>query len=206
MENKKQKICCRLLAMSIGLVYLWFGILKFFPHLSPAEDLRITSYNVCYTKLLRNETCAVIVETIQGIGGLDESTTAFYKGIDALCKKHETMFIADEIQCGYGRTGDFFAFQKHGVTPDIISMAKGMGNGFPVGGILIHPDIKASFGLLGTTFGGNHLACAAALAVLEVLEEESLLQNVKEVSTYFIGKAKTFSKIRKVKGRGLMFV
>jgi len=154
--------------------------------------------------LKQNETCAVIVETIQGIGGLDESTTAFYQGIDALCKKHQTMFIADEIQCGYGRTGDFFAFQKHGVTPDIISMAKGMGNGFPVGGILIHPDIKASFGLLGTTFGGNHLACAAALAVLEVLEEESLLQNVKEVSTYFIGKAKTFSKIRKVKGRGLM--
>lgn len=154
--------------------------------------------------LKRNETCAVIVETIQGIGGLDESTTAFYKGIDDLCKKHETMFIADEIQCGYGRTGDFFAFQIHGVTPDIISLAKGMGNGFPVGGILIHPDIKASFGLLGTTFGGNHLACAASLAVLEVLEDENLMQNAKEVSAYFIEKAKTISKIKKVKGRGLM--
>ncbi len=154
--------------------------------------------------LKKNETCAVIVETIQGIGGLEESTTAFYQGLDALCKKHETMFIADEIQCGYGRTGDFFAFQKHGVTPDIISMAKGMGNGFPVGGILIHPDIKASFGLLGTTFGGNHLACAASLAVLEVLQEEHLMQNAKEVSVYFIEKAKAVSKIKKVKGRGLM--
>lgn len=154
--------------------------------------------------LKRNETCAVIVETIQGIGGLDESTTAFYQGIDELCKKYETLFIADEIQCGYGRTGDFFAFQKHGVTPDIISMAKGMGNGFPVGGILIHPDIKASFGLLGTTFGGNHLACVASLAVLEVLEDENLMPNAKEVSTYFIEKTKAISKIKKVKGRGLM--
>lgn len=154
--------------------------------------------------LKRNETCAVIVETIQGIGGLDESTTAFYQGIDALCKKYETLFIADEIQCGYGRTGDFFAYQKHGVTPDIISLAKGMGNGFPVGGILIHPEIKASFGLLGTTFGGNHLACAASLAVLEVLEDENLMQNAKEVSMYFIEKAKAISKIKKVKGRGLM--
>jgi len=156
------------------------------------------------TILKKNETCAVIVETIQGVGGLDESTTAFYKGLDELCKKYETVFIADEIQCGYGRTGDFFAFQKHGVTPDIISMAKGMGNGFPVGGILIHPDIKASFGLLGTTFGGNHLACAASLAVLEVLQEENLMQNAKEVSAYFIEKAKKVSKIKKVKGRGLM--
>ncbi|MGM5468737.1 aspartate aminotransferase family protein [Flavobacteriaceae bacterium LMO-SS05] len=154
--------------------------------------------------LKQNKTCAVIVETIQGIGGLDESTTAFYQGLDTLCKTYETLFIADEIQCGYGRTGDFFAFQKHGVTPDIISMAKGMGNGFPVGGILIHPDIKASFGLLGTTFGGNHLACAASLAVLEVLEADHLMQNVQEVSVYFMEKAKGLSKIKKVKGRGLM--
>lgn len=156
------------------------------------------------TILKKSKTCAVIVETIQGIGGLDESTTKFYQGIDELCKKHKTMFIADEIQCGYGRAGDFFAFQKHKVTPDIISMAKGMGNGFPVGGILIHPDIKASFGLLGTTFGGNHLACAASLSVLEVLEEENLMQHAQEVSAYFLEKAKKISKIKKVKGRGLM--
>ena len=121
--------------------------------------------------LSKNETCAVIVEMIQGIGGLDESTSAFYQGLSKLCKHYNALLIADEIQCGYGRTGDFFAFQKHGIAPDIISMAKGMGNGFPVGGILIHPKIKASFGLLGTTFGGNHLACAAGIAVLETIEQ-----------------------------------
>ena len=154
--------------------------------------------------LKKNETCAIIVETIQGIGGLDESTTEFYQGLEKLCKTYNTIFIADEIQCGYGRTGDFFAFQKHGVTPDIISLAKGMGNGFPVGGILIHPDIKASFGLLGTTFGGNHLACAASLAVLDVLKDENLMQNAKEVSNYFIEKAKGLPKLKSVKGRGLM--
>lgn len=154
--------------------------------------------------LKQNETCAVIVETIQGIGGLDESTTVFYQGLDSLCKKFNTVFIADEIQCGYGRTGDFFAFQKHGVTPDIISLAKGMGNGFPVGGILIHPNIKASFGLLGTTFGGNHLACAASLAVLDVLKDENLMQNAKEISNYFVEKAKGLPKLKSVKGRGLM--
>lgn len=154
--------------------------------------------------LKKNETCAVIVETIQGIGGLDESTTEFYQGLEKLCKTYNTIFIADEIQCGYGRTGDFFAFQKHGVTPDIISLAKGMGNGFPVGGILIHPDIKASFGLLGTTFGGNHLACAASLAVLDVLKAEKLMQNAKEISSYFVENAKELPKLKMVKGRGLM--
>ena len=154
--------------------------------------------------LKKNETCAVIVETIQGIGGLDESTTEFYQGIEKLCKTYNTVFVADEIQCGYGRTGDFFAFQKHGVTPDIISLAKGMGNGFPVGGILIHPNIKASFGLLGTTFGGNHLACAASLSVLEVLKEEKLMQNAKDISNYFIEKAKELPNLKSVKGRGLM--
>lgn len=154
--------------------------------------------------LKKNETCAVIVETIQGIGGLDESSTEFYQGLEKLCKKYETIFIADEIQCGYGRTGDFFAFQKHGVTPDIISLAKGMGNGFPVGGILIHPNIKASFGLLGTTFGGNHLACAASLSVLDVLKEENLMQNAREISNYFVENAKGLPDLKSVKGRGLM--
>lgn len=114
------------------------------------------------------------------------------------------MLIADEIQCGFGRTGDFFAFQKHGITPDIISMAKGMGNGFPIGGILIHPSIKASYGLLGTTFGGNHLACAASLAVLKVLRCENLMENAKTVSNYFAEKAKAIPQIKAVKGRGLM--
>ncbi|WP_418637943.1 aspartate aminotransferase family protein [Winogradskyella sp.] len=154
--------------------------------------------------LKQNETCAVIVEFIQGVGGLDQSTTEFYQGLEQLCKLYNTALIADEVQSGFGRTGDFFAFQKHNITPDIISIAKGMGNGFPVGGILIHPSIKASFGLLGTTFGGNHLACAATLSVLEVLEEEQLMENAKNISEYFQDKAKSLPHLKSIKGRGLM--
>jgi acetylornithine aminotransferase len=154
--------------------------------------------------LKANETCAVIVECIQGVGGLDQSTTEFYQGLETLCKRYNTALIADEVQSGFGRTGDFFAFQKHKITPDIISIAKGMGNGFPVGGILIHPSIEASFGLLGTTFGGNHLACAATLSVLEVLETEHLMQNALEMETYFMEKAQALPKLKALKGRGLM--
>lgn len=154
--------------------------------------------------LKKDDVCAVIVEIIQGIGGLAESTTKFYQGLETLCKQYNTLFIADEIQSGFGRTGDFFAFQKHNITPDIISMAKGMGNGFPIGGILIHPDIKPSFGLLGTTFGGNHLACASSLAVLKVLEEYKLLENAKKMWAYFVLKAQSISKLKSIKGRGLM--
>ena len=154
--------------------------------------------------LKQNETCAVIVEFIQGVGGLDQSTTEFYQGLEQLCKLYNTAFIADEVQSGFGRTSDFFAFQKHNITPDIISIAKGMGNGFPIGGILIHPSIKASFGLLGTTFGGNHLACAATLSVLEVLEEEQLMENAKNISKYFQEKAKSLPHLKSIKGRGLM--
>lgn len=154
--------------------------------------------------LKKGETCAVIIECIQGVGGLDENSTAFYQGLETLCKTYKTMLIADEVQSGFGRTGDFFAFQKYGWTPDIISMAKGMGNGFPIGGILIHPDIKASFGLLGTTFGGNHLACAASLAVLKVLESEKLMENAEEMSGYFIQKTENLPHIKSIKGRGLM--
>jgi len=152
----------------------------------------------------KGDVCAVIIECIQGVGGLEEANTAFYQKLEGLCKKHQAVFIADEVQSGFGRTGNFFAFQKHHVTPDIISMAKGMGNGFPIGGILIHPNIKASYGLLGTTFGGNHLACVASLSVLKVLENEKLMQHVQEISTYFIEKAKGISAIKKIKGRGLM--
>ena len=148
--------------------------------------------------------CAIIIECIQGVGGLDESTTDFYKGLETLCNKYSTVLIADEVQSGFGRTGDFFAFQKHGLNPHIISMAKGMGNGFPVGGILINPSIKASYGLLGTTFGGNHLASTATLAVLDVLESEKLMQNVNEMSAYFIDKVKTIPQLKRLKGRGLM--
>ncbi|WBX72221.1 aspartate aminotransferase family protein [Tenacibaculum retecalamus] len=154
--------------------------------------------------LQKKDICAVIIECIQGVGGLDESTTTFYQSLDKLCKQYKALFIADEVQSGFGRTGNFFAFQKHNITPDIISMAKGMGNGFPIGGILIHPSIEASYGLLGTTFGGNHLACVASLTVLTVLKEEKLLKNASIISEYFIKKAAEVPAIKKIKGRGLM--
>jgi len=168
------------------------------------EILELGDLKTLENALAKNNVCAVIIECIQGVGGLDESTAVFYEGVDALCKKYNTCFVADEVQSGFGRTGDFFAFQKYNVTPDIISIAKGMGNGFPIGGILIHPNIKASFGLLGTTFGGNHLACVASSTVLEVIEEEKLMQNVKDVSAYFIEQAKAIPEIKNTKGRGLM--
>jgi acetylornithine aminotransferase len=154
--------------------------------------------------LQKGNTCAIIIECIQGVGGLDQSTTEFYKGLEVLCKQYGAVLIADEVQSGFGRSGDFFAFQKHSITPHIISMAKGMGNGFPVGGILIHPEIQASYGLLGTTFGGNHLACAATLSVLDVLETQSLMQNAQHMEIYFREKAKEVPQILQLKGRGLM--
>ena len=155
-------------------------------------------------ELEKGDVCAVIVEFIQGVGGLDQGTSDFFEQVYALCKANDTMFIADEVQSGYGRSGKFFAFQYYNVTPDIISIAKGMGNGFPIGGILIHPDIEAKFGMLGTTFGGNHLACAAGLSVLNVIEEQKLMDNVNEMSEYFIKLAKTIPQIKNIKGRGLM--
>ncbi|MEH6407327.1 MAG: aminotransferase class III-fold pyridoxal phosphate-dependent enzyme [Leeuwenhoekiella sp.] len=154
--------------------------------------------------LAKEDVCAVILEFIQGVGGLDESTAAFYEGVDALCKKYGTMLIADEVQAGFGRTGAFFAFQEYNIEPEIISMAKGMGNGFPVGGILIHPSIKPEYGMLGTTFGGNHLACRAALTVLDVLEKENLMEHARIMSEYFFAKAENIPQVKKIKGRGLM--
>lgn len=148
--------------------------------------------------------CAVIIEAIQGVGGLDEPTTEFFQFISDQCKEHHVVLIADEVQSGYGRSGKFFAFQHHGIKPDIISIAKGMGNGFPVGGILIHEKFKPSYGLLGTTFGGNHLACAASLAVLEVLDNENLTENAAQLESYFKEKAAEIPQIKKVKGKGLM--
>tara|TARA_R110002096_G_scaffold49108_6_gene129978 strand:+ start:22034 stop:23161 length:1128 start_codon:yes stop_codon:yes gene_type:complete len=154
--------------------------------------------------LEKGDVCAVIVEFIQGVGGLDQGSSDFFEQVYALCKTNNTMFIADEVQSGYGRSGKFFAFQHYNVTPDIISIAKGMGNGLPVGGILIHPDIESKHGMLGTTFGGNHLACAASLAVLNTIEEEHLIDNVNEISEYFMSIAKTIPEVKKIKGRGLM--
>ncbi|MET0759428.1 MAG: aminotransferase class III-fold pyridoxal phosphate-dependent enzyme, partial [Flavobacterium sp.] len=156
------------------------------------------------TEIAKNDVCAVIIEGIQGVGGLDEGTTEFFQALQNSCKANNVILILDEIQSGFGRSGKFFAHQHHGIQPDIISIAKGMGNGFPIGGILISPEFKASHGLLGTTFGGNHLACAAAISVLETIESENLMNNVKVQNEYFIGQMKQFPEIKKIKGKGLM--
>ncbi|MGB5428662.1 aspartate aminotransferase family protein [Eudoraea sp.] len=156
------------------------------------------------TEIKKEDVCAVILEAIQGVGGLDEPSGIFYREIAALCKKYGVVLIADEVQSGFGRTGSFFAFQQHEIKPDIITIAKGMGNGFPVGGVLIHKNIQASYGLLGTTFGGNHLACTAVLAVLEVLEKEQLVKNAERLGKYFKKRALEIPQVREIKGRGLM--
>lgn len=155
-------------------------------------------------ELGKNDVAAVIIEGIQGVGGLNQGSTAFFQDLERLCKQYGAMLILDEIQSGYGRSGKFFSFQHHGIQPDIISMAKGMGNGFPIGGILISNSIKASYGLLGTTFGGNHLACAAGHSVLNVIEEEALMENVNLVSSHFLEKIKEVDGIKSIKGKGLM--
>ena len=151
-----------------------------------------------------DEIAAVIVEGIQGIGGINIAGNEFIKTIRRLCDQHGAVYIADEIQSGYGRSGKFFSHDFSGVNADIYSMAKGMGNGFPIGGILISPNIKPKHFLLGTTFGGNHLACAAALAVLEVIEKENLLQNANETGTYLQNALVEIKEISNVRGRGLM--
>lgn len=150
------------------------------------------------------DTCAVIVEGIQGVGGIRVATADFMRAIREACDQTGAVMIHDSVQCGYGRSGEFFSFQHFGIKPDIISMAKGMGNGFPVGGILIDPKFQARHGLLGTTFGGNHLACAAGIAVLDVMKEENLTSNAAQVGEYLIQELNGFSGIREVRGRGLM--
>ena len=151
-----------------------------------------------------HEICAVVVESIQGINGIYEANASFLQQIQALCHQHNALFIADEIQCGYGRSGKFFAFQYANVQPDVITMAKGMGNGFPIGGILIHPKYAAKYGMLGTTFGGSPLACAAGLAVLEVMENEKLMDNTTTVGNYLLEQCMSLSNIKEVRGKGLM--
>lgn len=165
----------------------------------PFEDLAAFK-----SEISKGDVCAVIIETIQGVGGLDQPSQEFYQNIAELCKENGALLIADEVQCGYGRSGKFFAFQHFGIKPDIITVAKGMGNGFPIGGVLIHQGIKASYGMLGTTFGGNHLACAAGLAVLEVIEKENLLENAANLFEYFKEKAASIPQVKRVKGMGLM--
>jgi acetylornithine aminotransferase len=151
-----------------------------------------------------HEICAVIIEGIQGVGGINLASESFLQSIRSLCTKHNALLIADEVQCGYGRSGKFFAFDYANIQADIYTMAKGMGNGFPMGGILIADHIKPKHGQLGTTFGGNPLACAAGLAVLEVIEEEDLIANAFQVGHYLITELKTFNKLQNVRGKGLM--
>ena len=157
-------------------------------------------------ELQKGDICAVILECIQGVGGIQLATPEFAQGLQAACKKYGTIMICDEIQCGYGRSGRFFAHQWLGIRPDIITVAKGIANGFPMGAVLISPEFKPVYGQLGTTFGGNHLACAAALAVLDVFEEENLVENARVVGDYLIEKLKELEseKVKDIRGRGLM--
>jgi acetylornithine/N-succinyldiaminopimelate aminotransferase len=154
--------------------------------------------------LQAGDVCAAIIEPIQGVGGIIMPSDDFLRGLAALCQQYGALLIADEVQCGYGRSGKFFAHQWAGIQPDIISVAKGMGNGFPIGGILIAPTLKASYGLLGTTFGGNHLACAAALAVLEVIEQEQLVEHARTLGDYLRNELLTNAGAEEIRGRGLM--
>ena len=151
-----------------------------------------------------NEISAVIIEGIQGVGGIKEASKSFLQKIRSLCDEYNAVYIADSVQCGYGRTGLFYAHDYAGVEADVYTMAKGMGNGFPIAGISIAPKFKPWHGELGTTFGGNHLACAAALAVLEVIEKENLLKNAEEIGNYLITELSKFEQVVEVRGRGLM--
>ena len=157
-----------------------------------------------YFAVAGNEIAAVIIEGIQGVGGIHEATDLFLQSIRKACDAFGAVYIADSVQCGYGRTGQFFAHDHAGVNADIYSMAKGMGNGFPIGGILIAPHIQAKFGMLGTTFGGNPLACAAALAVIEVMQKESLIAAAKKNGDYLIQALLKMEGVKEVRGRGLM--
>jgi len=163
----------------------------------------VESLTACFAKQ-GDEIAGVIIEGIQGVAGIYEATTIFLQTIRALCDKHGAVYIADSVQCGYGRSGKFFAHDFAGVNADIYSMAKGMGNGFPIGGILIAPSIKAKFGLLGTTFGGNPLACAAALAVIEVMEKDNLMEAAAEKGKYLIEALTNIKGVKTVRGKGLM--
>lgn len=166
---------------------------------APLNDLEAVDM-----ELSRGGFAAVIIEGIQGVAGIYEPTEEFINGLRLLCDKYGCILIIDEIQSGYGRTGRFFAHQHYGVRADIVTMAKGMGNGFPVGGVLISPSIKASYGMLGTTFGGNHLACTAALAVLDIIENENLIENAAKIGTYFENAFKDDKALKEYRGKGLM--
>lgn len=166
--------------------------------------LPLNDIEAMQTELAKGDVCAVIIEGIQGVGGIKIPTTAFLQALRESCTQYGTILILDEIQSGYGRTGKFFAHQHSGIHPDIITVAKGIGNGFPMAGVLISPMFKAVYGQLGTTFGGNHLACSAALAVLDVFEQEHLVENAASVGTFLLEELKKIKGIKEVRGKGLM--
>lgn len=173
------------------------------------EDLAVTYLPLNDTAAVEDElqkggVSSVIIEGIQGVGGIQLPTDDFMRDLRALCTKYDACLILDEIQSGYGRSGRFFAHQYAGIEPDLITVAKGIANGFPMGALLISPKFKPIYGMLGTTFGGNHLACAAAIAVLEIMEEEKLIENAAEVGDYLLAELRQLPGIKEIRGRGLM--
>ncbi|NJB81523.1 aspartate aminotransferase family protein [Wenyingzhuangia aestuarii] len=171
---------------------------------NPVTILPLNDIEAVKAEIEKGDVTAVIVEPIQGVGGLDMPTTEFLTELRSITKQHNVLLILDEVQSGYGRSGKFFAHQHHGIKADIIPMAKGMGNGFPIGGVLIANHIEPWYGMLGTTFGGSHLACAAGIAVLDVMKQENLMQNVQDVNAYFQEQVKDLPGVKQVKGKGLM--
>lgn len=166
--------------------------------------LPINDLEAYKAELAKGDVCAVIVEGIQGVGGIQVPEPAFLQGLSKACEEADAVLILDEIQSGYGRSGKFFAHQYAGIRPDIITVAKGIGNGFPMGGVLISPKFQPVYGQLGTTFGGNHLACAAAIAVLDVMKAENLVDNAAQVGAYLLAELKKLPQIKEVRGKGLM--
>ena len=175
-----------------------------FNHTDNVVFVPLNDFEAMRKALATEEFAAAIIEGIQGVSGIHEPTEEFLRELSAECKKTGTLLILDEIQSGYGRSGKFFAHQHSGIRPDIITCAKGIANGFPCGAVLISPEIPAKKGMLGTTFGGNHLACAAAIAVLDVMEEENLVQNAAEIGEYLISELRKVPGVTDVRGRGLM--
>lgn len=170
----------------------------------PVTFVPLNDIKAVEAELQKGDVSSVIIEGIQGVGGIQHPSDLFMQELRALCTEYNVVLILDEIQSGYGRTGKFFAHQYAGIKPDMITVAKGIGNGFPLAGVLISPEFKPVYGMLGTTFGGNHLACAAAIAVLDIMENEKLLDNAKNIGDYLIDELAKLPGIKEIRGRGLM--